>query len=179
LGKKTLQEPEPSPQPCRPKAPLAVSPPAKMEHNNPPIRIWDPRADVTPAIHKLCPPAKLPTSPVPAVIKDVIDKFDAPPIPVIANRPAHSHYVRPPQVRPATRSQLRECTTHMINSAISNILMPRLVMATATTPPAIRYAFMVHQLALRELATNHFLSAIIDKDTGTVLEYRHLVKSPQ
>jgi hypothetical protein len=36
LGKVTLQESEPSPQPHRPEAPLTVSPPAKPEHDNPP-----------------------------------------------------------------------------------------------------------------------------------------------
>jgi hypothetical protein len=176
LGVETLQEPEPSLQPCRPKAPLAVSPPAEMEHGNPPIHMWNPRADVTLAIHKSCSPARLPTSPVPAVIKDVIEKFNALPIPIIANSPAC--YVRPPQAQPITRSQLRECTMHMINSAVSDALMPRLVTATVNTPPAIGYAFGVHQLALRKLATNHFLGAIIDKGTGAVLEYRHLVKNP-
>ncbi len=44
--------------------------------------------------------------------------------------------------------------------------------------PGIGYAFMVHQLAPCKLATNHFHGAIIDKDTGAVLEYRHLVKNP-
>jgi hypothetical protein len=73
-----------------------------------------------------------------------------------------------------TRSQLRICTMHMINSAVSNALMPRLVMVTANTPLAISYAFAVHQLALSELVTSHFIGAIIDKETGTVLEYRHL-----
>jgi hypothetical protein len=66
----------------------------------------------------------------------------------------------------------------MINSAVSNALMPRPVTATATTPLAIGYAFAVHQLVLCKLAINHFLGTIIDKDTGTVLEYRHLAKNP-
>jgi hypothetical protein len=178
LGEETPQEPEPSPQLHRPKALLAVSPPAETEQDNPPIRMWNPPADVTPAIHKLCPPAKLPTSPAPAVIKDVIDKFNTPPIPVIAIRPAYSPYVRPPQARPITRSQLREQTTHMINSAASNALMPRPVTATATTPPPIGNTFAVHLLVLCKLTTNHFLGAIINKDTGAVLDYRHLVKNP-
>jgi hypothetical protein len=39
LGKETPQEPEPSTQPRRPKAPLAVSPPAKTEHDDLPIRM--------------------------------------------------------------------------------------------------------------------------------------------
>jgi hypothetical protein len=66
----------------------------------------------------------------------------------------------------------------MINSAVSNALMPRPVTATAIAPPTIGYAFVVHQLALRELASNHFLGTIIDKDTGAVLKYRHLIKNP-
>ncbi len=168
LGEETPQEPEPSPQPPRPEATLAVSPPANTEHNDPPIRMWNPQANKTPAIQKSCPPARLPTSPVPAMIEDIIDKFDAPLIPIIANSPAHGHYVRPPQARPITRSQLGERTTHMINSAVSNALMPRPVTATANTPPAISYAFAVHQLMLCKLATNHFLGTIINKDTGTI-----------
>ncbi len=68
--------------------------------------------------------------------------------------------------------------THMINSAVSNALMPRPVMATANTPPAINYAFAVHQLVLSKLATNHFIGAIINKETGAILEYWHLVKNP-
>jgi hypothetical protein len=67
---------------------------------------------------------------------------------------------------------------HMINSAVSDTLMPRPVTATANTPPAIGYAFAVHQLALCKLATSHFLGNIINKDTGAILEYQHLVKNP-
>ncbi len=147
-------------------------------HDNSPIRMWNPHDDVTPAIHKSCPPARLPTSPAPAVIEDAIEKFDAHLIPIVANSPARRHYVRPPQAQPITRSQLMECTTHMINSAVSNALMPRLVTATANTPLAIGYAFAVHQLVLLKLANNHFFGIIIAKDTGTVLEYRCLGKNP-
>jgi hypothetical protein len=49
--------------------------------------------------------------------------------------------------------------------------MPRLITAAADAPPAIGYAFTIHQLFLSELATNHFISTIIDNDTGAVLEY--------
>jgi hypothetical protein len=66
----------------------------------------------------------------------------------------------------------------MINSALSGALMPRPVTATANKSPAIGYVFAVHQLALSELTANHFIGAIIDKDTGAVLEYRHLVENP-
>jgi hypothetical protein len=177
LGKETPQEPEPSPQPCRPKAPLAVLPLAETEHNDPPIRMWNPRADMTPTIHILYPTARLPTSSAPAMIQDNIDKFDTPPIPVIANSPARSHCVQPPQAQPITRSQLRERMTHMINSKVSDALMSRPVKATANTPLAIGYTFTEHQMVLCKLATNHFLGAIIDEDTCPVLEYRHLVKN--
>jgi hypothetical protein len=129
-------------------------------------------------MHTSIPPTKLPTLPPPAIIQDVIDKFKTPPIPVTANRPACSHHVRYPQAQPITRSQLRKQRMHMINSAVSNALMPKPALATATTPLAIGYTFAVHQLVLRKLTTNHFLGAIIDNDLGNVLEYRHLVKNP-
>jgi hypothetical protein len=99
------------------------------------------------------------------MIKDIIDEFDTPPIPIVMRRPARGHYVCPHHAQPATRSQLRECTAHMINSTVSDALMPRLVTAKAGTPPAIRYAFALHQLALRKLATGHFIGTIIIKDT--------------
>jgi hypothetical protein len=99
-------------------------------------------------------------------------------MPIVTKSPARGHYVRPPQARPITRSQLRECITHMINSAVSVTLMPRPVTATGNTSLAIGYTFVVHQLVLSELATNHFIGAIISKETGAVLEYRHLVKNP-
>jgi hypothetical protein len=140
--------------------------------------MWNPCADKTLAIHKLCPPARLSTSPAPAVIEDVIGKFDFPLIPAIMKSPACSHYVQPPQARPITRSQLRECMMQMINSTVSNALMPRPVTATANTPPAIGYAFVVHQLALSKCTKNHFIGAIINKETGTILEYWHLVRNP-
>ena len=108
----------------------------------------------------------------------LLTNLTPPPIPVVVNSPARSHHVQPLQDQPITRSQLREQTMHMINSAVFNALMPRPVTATTNTPPAIGYAFVVHQLVLSKLATNHFIGAIINKETGAVLEYRHLVKNP-
>jgi hypothetical protein len=93
LGKVTPQQPEPHPQPCRPEAPLTVSPPAKPEHNNARILLWDPSANKILAIHKLCPPTRLPKSPAPAVIWDIIDKFNTPPLPIVVRHPAHGQYV--------------------------------------------------------------------------------------
>jgi hypothetical protein len=76
------------PQTRRPKEPLTVSPQAEQEHNNAPILMWDPMANKTPAVRKLCPPAKLPMSPTLAVIEDIIDEFDAPPTPIVVRRTA-------------------------------------------------------------------------------------------
>jgi hypothetical protein len=88
LGKVTLQEPEPHPQTCRTKAPLTVSPPAEPEQDNAPIFMWDPSANKTPAVHKSCPPAWLPTSPALTVIKDITNELDAPLKPIVRRCPA-------------------------------------------------------------------------------------------
>jgi hypothetical protein len=108
------------------------------------------------------------------VIEDIIDKFDEPPIPIVTKSPARGFYAQPPQAGPITRSQLRVHTMHMINSAVSNALMPRPVMATTNTL-AIGYTIAVHQLALSKLTTNYFIGSIIDKEIGAALEYQHLV----
>jgi hypothetical protein len=78
------------------------------------------------------------------MIKEVIDKINTPLIPVVATSPACGHYVCPSQAQPITKSQLRERMTHMINSAVSNALMPRPITATANTSQAIGYTFAVH-----------------------------------
>ncbi len=78
LGEVTLQEPKPHPQTCRSEMPLTMSPPAKPEHDDAPILMWDLTDDKTPAIHKSCPPARLPTAPASAMIKDIFDEFDPP-----------------------------------------------------------------------------------------------------
>jgi hypothetical protein len=44
--------------------------------------------------------------------------------------------------------------------------------------PRLSVTHLRYKLALSKLATNHFLDAIIDKDTGAILEYWHLVKNP-
>jgi hypothetical protein len=66
----------------------------------------------------------------------------------------------------------------MMSCVIADALMPRPVTAAAGTPLVIGYAVAIHQLALRKLAANHSIGTIIDKDTGTILEYPHLVKNP-
>jgi hypothetical protein len=137
LGKETPQEPELSPQPCKPNAPLTVSSLAKLEHDNPPIRMWNPRTNETLAIHKSCPTTRLPTSPAPAVTENVMDKFDKPPIPIVMKIPARGHYARPPQAQPISMSQLRVRTMYMINSAVSDALMPMLVTAATMNTPLV------------------------------------------
>jgi hypothetical protein len=113
------------------------------------------------------------------MIEDLMDKFNEPLIPIVTKSPARNHYAQPPQAQPITGSQLRACTMHMINSAVSDALMPRTVNATTNTPPAIGYAFAVHQLVLSKLATNHFIGAIINKETGTAQSTGILSRIPE
>jgi hypothetical protein len=54
--------------------------------------------------------------------------------------------------------------------------MPSAVNPASTLPAAIGYAFAAHQLAIKYHDAHHFIRAIIDNETGDMLEYRHLVK---
>ena len=78
------------------------------------------------------------------------------------------------------RSQLCERTAHMINCVIADTIAATQNRLAKTPPPAIGYAFAIHQLTSTEhrfgtLCTQHFLGAIIDEETGKMLEYRHLI----
>jgi hypothetical protein len=64
----------------------------------------------------------------------------------------------------------------MINCVIVAKLMPLAIKPTSALPAAIGYAFAAHQLAIKNHVANHFIGAIIDHETGNMLEYRHLVK---
>jgi hypothetical protein len=73
----------------------------------------------------------------------------------------------------------------MINCVIAkHVLTEAQLPPQITNVPAHRqgYALAAHLLQRNELhstatASQHFIGAVIDKDTGTVLEYRHLSKS--
>ena len=67
-----------------------VLPQAKAKHDNAPILMWDPVADKLPAMCKLWPPDKLLASLIPAVVEDIIDKFNAPPQPILVRRTTRS-----------------------------------------------------------------------------------------
>ncbi len=83
------------------------------------------------------------------------------------------------------RARLHERTAHMINSVIAEHVLTEAQLPPPTTnAPSHRqgFAFAVHLLQHNELpssvnASEHFIGAVIDDDTGAVLEYRHLIKS--
>jgi hypothetical protein len=64
----------------------------------------------------------------------------------------------------------------MINCVIMAKLMLSAVEPASTLPAAIGYVFAAHQLAIEYHVAHHFIGAIIDNETGNMLEYRHLVK---
>jgi hypothetical protein len=72
----------------------------------------------------------------------------------------------------------------MINCVIAaHVLTEAQLPPPTTNAPSRRrgYAFAVHLLQHNELpsavnASDHFIGAVIDDDTGAVLEYRHLIK---
>ncbi len=64
----------------------------------------------------------------------------------------------------------------MINCVIAAELMLLAVNSASTLPAAIGYAFAAHQLAIKNHVAHHFIGAIINDETGDMLEYRHLVK---
>ncbi len=69
----------------------------------------------------------------------------------------------------------------MINCVIAEELMP--TPSLHTRPPSLHggYAFAAESIFLETISppshsTVHFIGAIIDNDTGDVLEYQHLMK---
>ncbi len=70
----------------------------------------------------------------------------------------------------------------MINCIIADAFSTSQHQAPPSLPLEVGYAFAIHHLATSEwhtaaLATQHFVGAIIDEETGKMLEYRHLVKN--
>jgi hypothetical protein len=79
------------------------------------------------------------------------------------------------------RNQLQPRTAHMINCVIADKFMP--TPSLCTHPPLLhcRYAFAAESILQETISppyhsTIHFIGAIIDDDTGNVLEYQHLMK---
>jgi hypothetical protein len=115
----------------------------------------------------------------PAIVED--DSDDDSPIPNHSMQSPCHHLVCPLQNRPLIRNQLRLRTAHMINCVIADKLMP--TPSLCSCPPLLhwRYALAAECIFLKTISppshsTVHFIGAIIDNDTGDVLEYQHLMK---
>ena len=115
-----------------------------------------------------------------AIIEDDSDDESLPPTPL--RRSPRSH-ATPSTTTARTRLHVR--TAHMINCVIANhILTEAQLPPPTTTATTCRqgYAFAVHLLQHNELhsavnASEHFIGAVIDDNTGDMLEYQHLIKS--
>jgi hypothetical protein len=82
---------------------------------------------------------------------------------------------------PLTRNQLRLCTIHMINCVIADDLMPSSSLRAHQPSLHHGYVFAAQSILLETIAppshsTIHLIGAIINKDTGDVLEYHRLMK---
>ena len=147
-----------------------------------PVEIWSPN-DVQQQTRATGPnsPASPPLNRqnLPAIIEDDSDDDFVPP--TILRRSPRAH-------KPSTNNahtHLHARTAHMINCVIAEH-----VLTDTQLPPPIRhapahrqgYALAAHLLHnseqhSTETTSEHFIGAVLDDDTGAVLEYRHLIKS--
>jgi hypothetical protein len=140
-----------------------------------PIIIWSPQL-----VQSSLPTLKhntndiIPNCYTPAIVEG--DSDDNAPISNHSTRLPHHHLVCPLQNCPLTCNQLRLCTAHMINCIIADKLMP--TPPLCTHPPLLHcgYAFAPESILLETISppyhsTIYFISAIIDDNTGNVLEY--------
>jgi hypothetical protein len=121
----------------------------------------------------------IPNPNTPAIIED--DSDDNTPISNHSMHPSCHHLIRPLQNHPLMHNQLRLCSAHMIDCVIADELMP--TPSLCTHPPLLYcgYAFAAESILLETISpTSHstidFIGAIIDNDTGNVLEYQHRMK---
>jgi hypothetical protein len=169
LGKVALLPP-PSPSILPP-----PPPPTPVVDKDEPIIIWNLQL-VQPAL----PTHNLNTNDInsnhntPAIVED--NSNDNSPIPSQQTRPPCHHLICQLENHPLTRNQLRLCSAHMINCIIAEELMPTPALCTCPTSLCCGYAFAA-ECILQEIisppshSTVHFISAIIDDNTGNVLEY--------
>jgi len=173
----------PDPHPPVPTA----TPTAEPTDDVQPIFMWDPLAVATPPA-RAASPASAPPAILPAVIpsddEGVRRQLPVHPLlpPVAAQRGRWHQHVRPVHARPVTRGQLRERTAHMINCVIADAWSATPSLSPPSAPRKVGHAFALPHLASNvqhpaALAPHHFLGAVIDEDTGKMLEYRHLVQN--
>jgi hypothetical protein len=174
LGKVT-----PLPPPAPSILPTAQEPTPLVDIDKP-IIIWNPQV-----VQPSPPPLKHNTNNIilnpntPAIIED--DSDDNTPIP---NHSTHSpchHLIHPLQNCPLMRNQLQQRTAHMINRFILDELMPTPSLCTHSPLLHHGYVFEAESILLETIfppshSTIHFIGAIIDDDTGNVLEYKHYMK---
>jgi hypothetical protein len=170
--------------PISPPAPSIVptpQPPTPLVDVDKPIIIWNAQL-VQPSLPTLNHNTYAINSnhSTPAIIED--DSDNNSPIPNHSTRPRCPHLIRQLQNHPLTCNQLQLRTAHMINCVITDKLMP--TPSLCTCPPLLhcRYVFAAESILLETISppshsTIHFISTIIDNDTGDGLEYRHLMKT--
>jgi len=148
-----------------------------------PVVIWSPN-DVQQPIRDTGTnsPASTPLSRqnLPAIIEDESDDNI---VPLTSLRRSPRAHTAPLTTNAHTRLHAR--TAHMINCVIAeHVLTATQLPPPSTTTPMRRqgYALAAHLLHHNEhhsaeTTAEHFIGAVLDDDTGAVLEYRHLIKS--
>ena len=164
------------PEPTPPADPDTVAHPDERPYDEPP----NPMAiAATPAERRVSPHATVIHDDDPG--QRTPSPINMPALPITLRHPARWHQNdRPPHARPVKQSQLRKRTTHMINCVIADTIASTQNRLAKPPPPAICYTFAINQLTSTEhrsatLGTQHFLGTIIDKETGKMGEYRHLI----
>ena len=164
-------------------SPPPVTAPRPIIDDEEPVAIWNPDEVQQPVRNT---GNKSPTSAPPsrrdwpAITEDNSDKESSPP--TLLRRSPRTHAA--PSTT-TTRARLHACTAHMINCVIAEHVLTEAQLPPPTTNAPSRrqgYAFAAHLLQHNKLssaanASEHFIGAVIDNDTGAVLEYRHLIKS--
>ena len=176
LGEELPPNPEPLILPLIATHPATVAP---TDTTDPPIVMWEttPTPLAQSQMTDTTTPHTIPTNPAP--IKDVDDAWHTPPPPISYNRPVRTSYTFSPPSRPITRSQdqqLRARTAHMINRIIATEYKSPITNLPKQIPTTTGYAFAAQHLTNDILTAHQFSDAIIDKDTGDILEYLHLIK---
>ena len=167
--------PPTAPTPPQANAPLTII-------DKEPVVIWNPDEVQQPtrdggANSPTSAPAQVNT---PASIDDDSDDKSLPPTSL--RRLPRSHTSTPSTT--TARTRLHVCT-YMINCVIANhVLIKAQQPSPPTDMPTLRqgYAFAAHLLQHNELhsaanASEHFIGAVINNDTGDVLEFQNLIKS--
>jgi len=163
-----------------------TSPPVKAPRptiDEEPVEIWSPN-DVQQPIHNISTnsPTRTPLDQrnLPAIIEDEPDDDVVPLTPL---RRSPRKHTTPLTANAHTRLHAR--TAHIINCVIAkHVLTAAQLPPPRSTTPALRQGYALaahilhpHEQHSAETTSEHFIGAVIDDDTGAMLEYRHLIKS--